>query len=447
MTDHVFYRNSRKSYPTAARGDGIYIYDSTGKRYIDGSAGAAVVGIGHGVKEIAQAMVRQAEKIAFAHGSHFTSQAVIDLADKLVGLAPQGPNQRLSRVYFLSGGSEAVETAVKLSRQYQVEREKPEKYKVISRWTSFHGNTLGGLTLSGHTGRRRYYLPLIQHTPHIAPAYCYRCPFGLVPEKCDLECAEDLERTIFYEGPESVSAFIAEPMVGATAAALVPRQGYYQRIREICDRYDVLFIADEVMTGMGRTGKNFGIDHWNMVPDMIVVGKGLSSGYTPIAAVIAREEIHQAIEKGSGSFIHGHTYSQNPLSCAIACAVIDYLLKHDLINQSARMGESFLQALKSLERHGFVGDVRGKGLFAGIEFVRDKKTKEPFDPKLRLNAMIGNRAFEKGLITYPGGGGADGIRGDHLLLAPPFIITKEQIDEMVRILDQTFTEAAKELSL
>ena len=442
MKDNVFYRNSRKSYPTAVRGEGIYIYDSTGKRYIDGSAGAAVVGIGHGVKEITEAMVRQAEKISFAHGSQFTSEATIELASKLIRLAPEG----MTRVYFLSGGSEAIETAVKLARQYQVERGKPEKHKVISRWTSYHGNTLGALALSGHSGRRRLYLPLMLHTPHIAPAYCYRCPFGLQPEACSLECAADLEKTIRYEGPESVSAFIAEPMVGATAGALVPRDGYFQKIREICDRHDVLFISDEVMTGMGRTGKNFGIDHWKVKPDMIVAAKGLSSGYTPMGAVIVKEEIHRVIQEGSGAFVHGHTYSQNPLSGAIGCAVVDYLLKHDLISRSAEMGKYFHRALKSLERHSFVGEVRGKGLFAGIEFVKDKKTKEPFDPKLRLNGLVGNRAFEKGLIAYPGGGGADGIRGDHILLAPPLIITEEQIDELVAILDQTFGEVSGEIA-
>ena len=439
--DHVFYRSLRKYYPTADRGEGIYIYDTEGKQYIDGSGGAAVVGIGHGVEEITEAMIRQAEKISFSHGSQFTSQAAIDLASKLVQLSPKG----LTRVYFLSGGSEAVETAVKMARQYQVERGKPEKYKVISRWTSYHGNTLGALALSGHTGRRRYYLPLLQHTPHIAPAYCYRCSFGLEPERCDLECALDLEKTILYEGPDSVSAFMAEPIVGATAGALVPKDGYFQKIREICDHYDMLLIVDEVMTGLGRTGKPFGIDHWNVIPDMIVASKGLSSGYTPIFVVIAKEEIHRTIREGSGAFVHGHTYNQNPLSAAIACAVIDYLLRHDLISRSAQMGEYFVRSLQSLRHHEFVGDVRGKGLFAGIEFVKDKRTKEPFDPKLRLSVLIGNRAFEKGLITYPGGGGADGIKGDHLLLAPPFIITEGEMDKVVSILDETFAEISREL--
>ncbi len=438
INDHVFYRNSRKMYPVADHGEGIYIYDKTGKRYLDGSGGAAVVCIGHGVKEIKEAMIRQAEQISFAHSSQFTSPAAEDLASRLVGLAPRG----LSRVYFLSGGSEAVETAVKMARQYQVERGKPDKYKVISRWTSYHGNTMGALALSGHTGRRKHYLPLMQHTPHVQPAYCYRCPFGSQPDKCALECAADLEKTILYEGPDSVSAFIAEPVVGATAGALVPRDGYFQKIREICNRYDVLFISDEVMTGMGRTGKNFGVDHWNVVPDLIVAAKGLSSGYTPVAAVMAKEEIHRAIQEGSGSFVHGHTYCQNPLSCAIALAVVEHIVKNNLVSRCAEAGVY----LQDLRRHPFVGDIRGRGLFAGIEFVRDRNTKEPFDPKLKLNALLANRAFMNGLITYPGGGGADGVRGDHLLLAPPFIITREQTDQLVSILDRTFTEIFAEIS-
>ncbi|MGQ9693595.1 MAG: aspartate aminotransferase family protein [Thermodesulfobacteriota bacterium] len=439
--EHVFHRNLKKDYPVIERGEGIYLFDRHGKKYIDGAGGSAVVGIGHGVKEITAAMVRQAEKVSFAHSSQFTSQAALDLAEKLVYLAPAG----LSRVYFLSGGSEAVETAVKMARQYQVERGKAQKYKVISRWTSYHGNTLGALALSGHTGRRSYYLPLIQHTPHIQPAYCYRCPVGRQPNNCALECALDLEKTILYEGPDSISAFIAEPIVGATAGVLIPPADYFPKIREICDRYDVLFIADEVMTGLGRTGKNFGIDHWQVVPDMIVVGKGLSSGYTPIAAVIVKEEIHRTIKEGSGAFVHGHTYSQNPLSCAIAGAVIEYLGRNDLISRSAKMGEYFLESLATLLDHDLVGDVRGRGLFAGIEFVKDKKTKEPFPPQMKLNALIGHKAFAKGLITYPGGGGVDGLKGDHLLLAPPFIIKKEEIDRMVDILQETINEVKKEI--
>jgi adenosylmethionine-8-amino-7-oxononanoate aminotransferase len=441
--DCVFYRSPRKIYPRAVRAEGIFIYDETGKCYLDGSGGAVVVSIGHGVEKIRQAMLDQAARIAFAHGSQFTTEAAVELARKIVEISPPG----LDRVYFLSGGSEAVETAVKMARQYQVERGMPSKYKVISRWTSYHGNTLGALALSGHTGRRQHYLPLMQHTPHIAPAYCYRCPFSREPASCALECADELEKTILYEGPDSVSAFMAEPVVGATAGALVPRDGYFQRIREICDRYDVLLIADEVMTGVGRTGKNFALDHWGVVPDMLVGSKGLAGGYTPIYCVVTKEAVHGAIRDGSGAFVHGHTYSQNPLSCAIASAVLDYIREKDLVNRCAAMGAYLLKKLQDLYRHPIVGDVRGLGLMAGVEFVRNRKTKAPFDPKLKLNALIGSRAFEKGLITYPGGGGADGVRGDHILLAPPFIITEEQIDRLVGILDDAIADVVAERNL
>ncbi len=434
--DHVFYRNLTKFYPTVSHGEGIYLYDTNGKRYIDGSGGAAVVNIGHGVKEITEAMLKQAAKVSFAHGSQFTCEAAMAFAERIVSLAPDG----LTKVYFVSGGSEAIETAVKMARQYHVDRGKPAKYKVISRWTSYHGNTLGALTLSGHTGRRKYYMPLIQHTPHIVPAYCYRCPFDLEPDSCSLECAEDLERTILYEGPDSISAFLAEPIVGATAGALVPRDGYFQRIREICDRYDILLIVDEVMSGIGRTGKNFGIDHWNVIPDLIVSAKGLASGYNPIACTIAKEEIHRTIKEASGAFVHGHTYCQNPLSCAVGLAVLSYIEENQLIARCAQMGEYLMDRLQMLRERKIVGDVRGKGLFAGVEYVSDKKTKETFDPGMKVNTLIANKAFDKGLIIYPGGGGADGIRGDHSLIAPPFIITEDQLDELVVLLDETIEE-------
>ena len=438
--DHVFYRNPRKFYPTAERGKGIYIYDSEGKEYIDGSSGAVVVSIGHGVKEIQDAMIKQAELISFCHGSQFTTGKAIELADKICALAPPG----LERVYYNSGGSEAVETAIKMARQYQVDRDVPSKFKVISRWTSYHGNTLGALALGGHTGRRKYYEPMIMHTPHIVPCYCYRCPFDLKPEACQVECAEDLEKMILYEGPDSVSAFMAEPAVGATAGAIIPKDGYFQKIREICDKYDVLLIVDEVMTGFGRTGKNFAIMHWDVIPDMIIAGKGLGSGYTPINTVITTERVHSAIKEGNGAFVHGHTYSQNPCSCAIASAVLDYTRDNDLVSKSAEMGIYFLDKLKGLYRHSIVGDVRGLGLFAGIELVKDRERKEPFDPQKNINGRIGSRAFQKGLICYPGGGGADGISGDHILLAPPLIITEEEIDKLVRILDEAIGEVAKE---
>lgn len=429
--EHVFYRNLRKAYPMADRAEGVYIWDTAGKRYLDGSGGACVVSIGHCVPEILEAIQRQFNRVPFVHSSHFTNPAVCELGDLLHQMAPDAS---FTRTYFLSGGSEAVETAVKLMRQYWREAGKPDKYKVISRWSSFHGNTTGALALGGHTARRSHYLPLFQHTPHIEPAYCYRCSFKQTPETCDLQCADELERCIKHEGPESVGAFIAEPVVGSTAGAVVPKDGYWQRIRQICDAYDVKLIVDEVMTGIGRCGRNFGIETWGVVPDFIVLAKGLSSGYTPLGAVMVKDEIHAAIKEGSGAFVHGHTYCQNPLSTAIGAAVLRYIQKHALVERSMRMGSYLMQKLASLNALDIVGDIRGLGLFAGIELVRDKASRAWFDRGLKVNLQVANQAFEHGLITYPGNGGIDGIHGDHILLAPPFTISEAQIDELVGIL-------------
>ena len=319
--DHVFYRNPTKFYPTAVRGEGVYIHDADGKTYLDGSGGAAVVTIGHGVPEIREAMLKQADLLAFAHGSQFTSAAAVSLADRIVAICPTG----LVRVYYLSGGSEAVETAVKLARQYQVDRGMPSKYKVISRWTSYHGNTLGALALGGHTGRRKYYLPLIQHTPHIVPAYCYRCPFGRIPDACSLECADDLEKTILYESPDSVSAFMAEPVVGATAGALVPPPGYFQRIREICNRYDVLLIVDEVMTGF-RVALGGACGLYSLDPDLVTLGKIVGGGL-PVGVFGGKREFMNQLAP-LGPVYQAGTLSGNPLAMAAGLATVSYLQEH-----------------------------------------------------------------------------------------------------------------------
>ncbi len=437
--DGNFYRNLRKYYPAVDRGEGVYIWDTEGNRYIDGSGGACVVSIGHGVQEIRMAIAEQAERISFAHGSHFTSEAAIECAGELVALMP---SRELNKCYFLSEGSTAVETAVKLARQYWREKGQPDKFKTISRWTSHHGNTAGTLALGGHTARRRHYQPLIVHTPHIEPAYCYRCPFHHVPEECRLECAEALERLIKYEGPDSVAAFIAEPVVGATAGALVPKDGYWQRIREICATYDVLIISDEVMTGVGRCGTNTALENWNVVADMIVMAKGLSSGYIPLGAVVVKEWIWDTIRNGSGAFVHGHTYSMNPLAMAVGTAVLRYVKNHNLVRRSREMGVYLLEQLHTLRDLEIVGDIRGIGMFCGVEFVKDKNTKETFDPALKVNTKVFDAAFKRGLLTYPGSGGADGSRGDHILICPPFIITKEQIGELVNILREAIQATA-----
>ena len=387
-----------------------------------------MVSIGHAVPEIREAMIRQAEKVPYVHSSHFENDGAIECAERLHRLVP---DKTLNKVYFLSGGSEAVESAIKLVRQYWWEAGQPEKYKVISRWSSFHGNTTGALALGGHTGRRQPYQPIFMYTPHIEPAYCYRCGLNEDPKTCNLQCADQLERSILHEGPRSVAAFIAEPVVGATAGAVVPHPDYWKRIREICDTYDVKLIADEVMTGIGRCGKNFGIDNWDVVPDIFVLAKGLSSGYTPLGAVVVKDDIYHTIQNGSGCFIHGHTYCQNPLSAAIGAAVLKYIDENRLIDRCYQMSGYFLNRLKELEKIDIVGDVRGIGLFAGIEFVRDKQSRKYFEKSMQVNNRVANEAFARGLITYPGSGGIDGIHGDHLLLSPPFIITKAQIDFVV----------------
>jgi len=435
---HVFYRSPSKTYPEAVRAEGVWIWGADGKRFLDGSGGACVVTIGHGVSEVRQAAFAQLGAISFAHGSQFTTGACEELARRVAALSP---DPELDRVYFVSGGSEAVETAVKLSRQYWREAGRPDRYKVLSRWTSYHGNTAGALALGGHTGRRSPYLPLIQHTPHIEPCYCYRCPFGRTPDSCGLPCADALDRAIRYEGPESVAAFIAEPVVGATAGALVPPDGYWQRIREICDRYQILLIADEVMTGAGRTGRNLALEHWGVNADLVVLAKGLSSGYAPIGAVLVRRGIHDAVRDGSGTFVHGHTYGQHPVSMAVGAAVLRYAEENALVARSARLGEVLLGKLRGLLDLPAVGDVRGLGLFAGVELVADKATKACFDPARKMATKVGAAAFRRGLITYPGDGGADGIRGDHILVCPPFVISEEEVDLMVGTLREAIAEA------
>ncbi|GAB4265903.1 aspartate aminotransferase family protein [Deferrisoma sp.] len=438
--DHVFYRSPGKRYPKAVKAEGVWIWDETGKRYLDGSSGACVVAIGHGVPEIREAALAQFDRIAFAHGSQFTTEACQEMAARVAALSS---DPDLDKVYFVSGGSEAVETAVKMARQYWRERGMPERYKVVSRWTAYHGNTAGALALGGHTSRRAPYMPLILHTPHIEPCYCYRCPFHRSPATCELECAEALERAVRYEGPDSIAAFIAEPVVGATAGALVPPAGYWPRIREICDRYGILLIADEVMTGVGRTGRPLALERWGVSADLVVLAKGLSSGYAPIGAVLAHRKIHDAIRSGSGRFVHGHTYGQHPVSMAVGAAVLRYMEEHDLVARSDAMGRVLLARLRQeLGHHPHVGDIRGVGLFVGVEFVADRETREPFPAERKLAERIGAEAFRRGLVTYPGSGSVDGTRGDHVLLCPPFVIREHEID----ILVSTLTEAVEKVT-
>ncbi|MDI3534766.1 MAG: hypothetical protein PWQ82_1131 [Thermosediminibacterales bacterium] len=440
--DNVFYRNLNWHYPKIVKGEGIYLYDENGKRYIDGCSGSAVANIGHGNKEVAKAMEKQASTIAFTHLSRFTTDAIINLADKVAEMAPGD----LNKCYFVSGGSESTETAIKMARTYFLERDGvTRKYKIISRWNSYHGNTIGALSMTGHTARRRKYDPYLINFSHIPAPYCYRCPYGQTYPECGLKCAYALETEILQQGAENVAAFISEPVIGSAAPGVHPPKEYYKIIREICTKYDILMISDEVMAGFGRTGKNFGIDHYEVVPDMLTTAKGMSSGYSPLGATVVRDEIYDTIAKGSGRFTHGHTYGGNPLSCAVGCIVLDIIKRENLVENARKMGEYLMEKLQSLYKYPIVGDIRGKGLMIGIEFVKDKETKEPFDPKQNVQGLVTVKALNNGLVLYPGGGSVDGVRGDHELLAPPINITKDEVDELFEKLDKSIKEASDEL--
>jgi adenosylmethionine-8-amino-7-oxononanoate aminotransferase len=433
---HVFYRKLTRTYPLITRGEGIYLYDEKGKRYIDGSGGALVVNIGHGQKEILQKMSEQMGQVGYVHGTQFTTKSIEEYGEALGEILPKG----LEKIYFLSGGSESIEAAIKLARQYFLESGQSQRWRVVARWHSYHGNTLGALSLTGRISMRRPYLPLLIDFPHFPPPYCYRCPFGLTYPECGLECAKVLEQVIRMEGPETISAVILEPIGGATIGALVPPDGYLSVIREICDRYAIFLIDDEVMTGMGRTGRWFAVEHWGISPDIMVLGKGMSGGYFPLSAMITRSEYVDRLKEKTGGFVHGHTFSHHPVACAVGFAVIEYIKKNQLIEKSSSRGEYLLQRLEELKDFSFVGDVRGKGLMTAIEFVRDQKTKEPFPRTAKFTERVIDSAFDNGLVLYPGTGFVDGVNGDMVMVGPPLIIEENQIDEMIEILKKTFSK-------
>ncbi len=432
MGESLLHRNLKRKYPVAERGEGVWLYDDSGKKYLDAAGGAAVVSIGHGARGVVAAMGRQARKVAFVHSSQFTTPAAQKLARLLRSLAP-GELRKSGRVFFTSGGSEATESAIKLVRQYWLERGEPKRFKILSRWSSYHGATLGALGLSGNQRRREAFLPMLVEQGHIAPCYCYRCPFSLEFPACELKCAHDLTRMIQEQASETVAAFILEPIVGATSGA-VPPEGYVKTIREICDRHGILLIADEVMTGLGRTGKNFAVDHWGVAPDIILMGKGLTSGYAPLGAVLASGEICQVLEKGSGFYRHGFTYSAHPVSVAAGLAVQKWIAKNQLVEQCARQGEYLARRLEELRRFPMVGDVRGKGLLQTVEFVQERATRMPFPAEAQVIERLDGRLREAGVNAYPMKGCADGSAGDHFLLAPPFVISREEIDFLVEAL-------------
>jgi adenosylmethionine-8-amino-7-oxononanoate aminotransferase len=439
MNEAIFPRNFLKTYPQAVRGEGCYLYTAEGQRYLDASGGAAVVTIGHGVEEIGRAMAEQAAQLAYVHSSQFHTAVVEKLAQRILALAP-AEIRRGGRVYFTSGGSEATETAIKLARQYWIERGEMQRWRVISRGQSYHGSTLGALGVSGNIRRREPFLPLLPDWGQIPPCYCYRCPMNLKYPECNVDCADELARLLARDGAGDVAAFIFEPVVGATLGAVAPPEGYLQRISEICRRHQILLIADEVMTGMGRTGRAFAVDHWGVTPDIILVGKGVASGYAPLGAVIVAGHLADAISHGSGAFIHGFTYDAHAVAAAAGNAVLDYIEREKLFPRVAPVAQELRAALEPLRRFSVVGDIRGLGLLIGIEIVRDPQTREPFPADARIAQRLHDDAFGAGVVTYPIQGCADGTRGDHILLAPPFTFTSPMIQTLAQSLEKAVGE-------
>ena len=424
--------------PTAVNAQGCYIYDSTGKAYLDGSGGAAVSCLGHGDPDIITAVQKQAQALSFAHTGFFTSEPAEALAEILIHHAPKG----LDRVYLVSGGSEATEAAIKLARQYHIENGEPERRHLIARKQSYHGNTLGALAAGGNEWRRAQFSPLLIDVTHISPCYEYVLR-GAEETAFDYgqRMAQELEDEILRLGPETVMAFMAEPVVGATLGAVPAVAGYYQRIRDICDRYGVLLILDEVMCGMGRTGHLFACKADGITPDILCIAKGLGAGYQPIGAMLCSAQIYDCIEQGSGLFQHGHTYLGHPVAAAAAHAVVSKLTEQGLVARAAEQGHTLSHALSArFGQHPHIGDIRGRGLFQGMEFVENRDSKTPFDPARKFAARFKAAAFENGLICYPMSGTRDGREGDHVLLAPPFIISDDQIGELVDKLDRTLTQ-------
>jgi adenosylmethionine-8-amino-7-oxononanoate aminotransferase len=429
----LFPRNFKKRFLVASRGEGCWIVTDDGRRFLDASGQAGVVNIGHGVAEIGRAMAEQSSRIAFAHTSQFHTPPAEKLAARLLAMAP--PNFRDGgRVYFTSGGSEATETAIKLARQFHLENGQKDRYRVLSRRQSYHGSTLGAVSVSGNVARRAPYEPLLAEWGHITPCFCYHCPFDKTFPQCEIACANDLDTFLLGNNSDSVSAFIFEPVVGATLGAAVPPEGYAARIAEICRKKGILLIADEVMTGMGRTGKPFAVQHWGVEPDMILTGKGIASGYAPLGAVLVSARVVEAFERGSGAFMHGFTYQAHPVSTAAGNAVLDYLESHKLFDRVNPVGENLRGALGPLQSHWNVGDIRGRGLLLGVEFVKDKSTREPFPKEQNIAEKIRQACLDEGVLTYPTQGCFDGLRGDHILLAPPYTISAEECAIIARAL-------------
>lgn len=426
--NHVFHRNSRSAYPVAVGGEGAYLIDASGKRYLDGSSGAAVSCLGHNDQGVIEAIKRQLDTLPYAHTSFFTTEPMEALADELITRAPAG----LDRVYFVSGGSEAIEAALKLARQYFVEMGQTERQYIIGRRQSYHGNTLGALAVGGNMWRREQFKPLLAQVNHVAACYEYRerQPAETL-EGYGRRLVQELENEIQRLGPEKVIAFVAETVVGATLGAVPAVPEYFRLVREVCDRHGILLILDEVMCGMGRTGSLYACEQEGIVPDMVCIAKGLGAGYQPIGATLVQGRIHDAVQSGSGFFQHGHTYIGHAVACAAALAVQKAFVERGLVQRVHALGAGLEARLRErLGKHPNVGDIRGRGFFWGVEFVADRATKQTFAPELKVNARVKAEALKLGLMCYPMGGTVDGVHGDHVLIAPPYIVTETQLDEL-----------------
>ena len=429
---HVLNVYMNRKHPSIVKAEGIYLYDDGGKRYIDSAGGPVLCNLGHGLDEMADVLSDQAKKVAYAYRFEFTTPILEEAADKVCRVS----NGVLDKVFFVSGGSEATEIAAKLARKYHIDNGEPSRFKIISRWLSYHGMTAGALSWSGMTARRAEFVPMLNDFSHIAPGYCYRCWFNRTPETCNLECATALENEIMCQGPETVAAFIAEPLSGMSLVAAHPREDYFPKIREICDRFGVLLILDEVMTGFGRTGKFYAFEHFGIKPDIVALGKGLGGGYFPIGAAAVTKKVSETIAKKSGVFGAGFTWAGNPMGAAVVSKTVDYLEEHNLVERSAKMGDYLAEKLETLRSHPSVGDIRGKGLMQGIEFVKDKETKEVIDPRFMFWIQLAQVGLQNGIFLETSSGCNRGQGGDLLMFGPPFIITEEQIDEMIEVFDK-----------
>ncbi|MFN8397016.1 MAG: aminotransferase class III-fold pyridoxal phosphate-dependent enzyme [Bacteroidia bacterium] len=428
-------------YPRVSYGEGAYLFDESGKKYLDASSGSAgVANLGHGNREVAEVIAAQVARVAVTPTHAFASAVVEEYLHDLVAFAPEG----CSKAWLAGSGTEAIENALKLALQYHQIRGEEERNIIISRWGSYHGNSIFTLDVGGMRSRRVPYGPWLQNPPHIGPAYAYRNQGDLPESQYALKAASELEEAVLSVGPERVAGFIAEPVVAAALGAVPAPEGYFRHIREICDRYGILLIADEVLCGFGRTGANFGLDHAGIRADIIATGKGISGGYFPLSAIILQDRVAAEFEAARAPFYGGHTFACNPVGAAVGAWALRHLREHDLVARAARLGEVFSQKLGRLYKHSIVGDIRGKGLMMGIEFVADRTTKSPFPKELAVSKWIARRAMDKGVVVYPGGGCVDGRSGDHIVLYPPLIVVEEDLDRIVDALDESIHEFERE---